>query len=755
VNAKSSTLLSFITVLSIGLSGAMTTPVGAGQAPQDPVASIGSSEQAKDTASAPSGGVMFIENVGQFGDGARFQVRGGNGTIWLADDAVWVTVLEKLASSEPPSPSLGEEGVSRRFHARGEAGDEGNPRNGVNLKLSFVGANPHPSLEPFNRLDTHVSYFIGDDPAGWRADVPVWGGVRYRELYPGMDLEIADENGGVVQRLVVGEGADLDAVRLRVDGEDEVALDGGLLRLRTAAGEYTLPLLQVSGAGSAELPPPAVAGDEITSPFGHPQRQAAPADPQASESDLLYATMLGGGQIGLEDGHGIAIDASGAAYVTGETRSSDFPTTVGAFDTTYNGGASDAFVVKLNAAGSALTYATFLGGSSDDEGWGIAIDASGAAYVTGWTQSSDFPTTGGAFDPSFNGYYDAFVAKLNAPGSGLTYATFLGGISYDYGYNIAIDASGAAYVTGYTGPADFPTTPGALDTSYNGDGDAFVVKLNTAGSALTYGTFLGGSNDDAGWGIAVDMSGEAYVTGNTESSDFPTTAGAFDTSRNGSWDAFVVKLNGAGSALAYATFLGGNSGEAGDDIAIDASGAYVAGLTSSSDFLTTPGAFDTTFNGGIDGFVVKLDATGSALTYATYLGGSNDDYGPDSIAIDASGAVHVTGWTWSSDFPTTDGAFDTTSNGGGYDVFVVTLNAAGSALTYATFLGGNSGDEGDDIAIDASGATYVTGYTFSSDFPTTAGAFDTSLNGIDAFVVKLAVGGVSAVKVYLPLVMRH
>jgi len=235
------------------------------------------------------------------------------------------------------------------------------------------------------------------------------------------------------------------------------------------------------------------------------------------------------------------VDGAGAAYVTGYTESTDFPTTAGAWDTGHSG-YYDAFVVKVNAAGSGLAYATFLGGSDYDDGYGIAVDGAGAAYVTGWTSSADFPTTAGAWDTGHNGDLDAFVVKMNADGSGLLYGTFLGGSLDDYGCDIAVDGAGAAYVTGYTWSADFPTTAGAWDTGHNGVPDAVVVQLNADGSGLAYATFLGGSDYDVGYGIAVDGAGAAYVTGDTYSTDFPTTAGAWDTGHNGGYDAFVVKL---------------------------------------------------------------------------------------------------------------------------------------------------------------------------------------------------------------------
>ncbi|MCZ7573429.1 MAG: SBBP repeat-containing protein [Ardenticatenaceae bacterium] len=524
----------------------------------------------------------------------------------------------------------------------------------------------------------------------------------------------------------------------------------GRVRATTALGELALPPLRLAGPAAVPLAA-TVQGDVVAFSAEPPAAEswqpstfqpAQPATPTDNPDDLLYATFLGGSS---DDwGTAIVVDGAGAAYVTGWTGSPDFPTTPGAFDPSFNGG-YDAFVVKLNATGTALHYATFLGGSGWDGGFAIAVDGTGAAYVTGWTTSPDFPTTPGAFDPSFNGgYTDAFVVKLNATGTALHYATFLGESSDDGGYAIAVDGTGAAYVTGTTWSSDFPTTPGAFDPSFNGGyTDAFVVKLNAGGTALHYATFLGVRGNDWGADIAVDGTGAAYVTGWTGSRDFPTTPGAFDPSFNGGYtDAFVVKLNASGSALLYATFLGGSSDDWGTAIVVDGAGAaYVTGWTTSPDFPTTPGAFAPIFNGA-DAFVVNLNASGTALHYATFLGVRVNDWGAD-IAVDGTGAAYVvTSTTWSSDFPTTPGAFDPSFNGGFTDAFVVKLNAGGSALHYATFLGGGDDDIGYAIAVDGTGAAYVTGGTKSADFPTTPGAFDPSFNGgYDAFVVKLAMGG--------------
>ncbi len=466
----------------------------------------------------------------------------------------------------------------------------------------------------------------------------------------------------------------------------------------------------------------------------------------ATGSALAYSTFLGG--TSYERGNGIAVDGAGMAYMTGPTTSANFPTTVGAFRTSFSGGDTygDGWVTRLNAAGSGLAYSTYLGGSADDYGSGVVVDGSGAAYVTGYTSSANFPTTAGAFDTTFDGDQNcAFVTKLNAAGSGLMYSTFLGAHGVE-GQSIAVDASGAAFVTGTTLTSAYPTTPGALDGSWNGGDDAFVTKLNAAGSALVYSTFLGGSGNDRGSSIAIDASGAAFVTGGTESAGFPTTVGALDQSWNGSSDAFVTKLNAAGSALVYSTYLGGissGSDERVGDVAVDGAGAiYVAGVTAAINFPTTTGVFQTSANGPSDAFVTKLSANGAALVYSTYVGGSSAD-DATGLAVDASGAAYAIGNTASADFPTTPGAFDGSLTGDS-DMFVMKLNAAGNSLTYSTYLGGSVFFEfGNAIALDTSGAVYVTGRTASADFPTTPGAFDTSLSDLsfDVFVTKLNVAG--------------
>lgn len=685
----------------------------------------------------------FIENVGQFGKAVRFQVSGNDRTIWLAQDAVWVTLLDQSLPLSQDSQETGDRDLQ-----------------GVNVKLSFSGANPAPRLEPFNRLDVRVSYLIGNDPVDWYTDVPVWGGVRYVDLYPGVDLEITGGVGCWYWQLVTRDPEfDLSDVRLQVDGVSDMTLEsqaadaGQRVRLSTDVGEFVMPLLAVAGSEGV-----AVQDDrQILNPFISFDAQLA-FDQSVQQSvtapddaaDLLYATFLGGS--GSDDIEALAVDQTGSVYVMGNTRSDDFPTTPGAYDAVHNGD-YDAVVVKLDSTGSRVVYIAFVGGGQDDRGHGIAVDKEGSAYIAGSTNSSDFPATSGALDatcgtdgncnPNYRGLPndDAFVAKLSPAGSALEYATFLGGSDSDNADSIALDQQNNVYVVGDTRSDDFYTTAGAFGATHIGSYDVFVAKLNDSGTALEYATYVGGSADDNGEDIALDETTNVYVTGFTDSENFTTTPGAVDETCTAR-DVFVFKLNSAGSVLEYATCLGGVEADYGRALAVDEQGsAYVTGSTFSPDFFTTPGAFDTTFEEG-DMFVVKLDPGGAALVYTTFLGGGQGEFGRGDIALDQVGSAYIVGDTQSADFPTTPDAFDGSHNGS-YDTIVAKLNRNGSALAYATFLGGVESDRARAVAVDGAGNIYVAGYTTSADFPTTQGAFDTTYNGDDshddAFVARFKV----------------
>ncbi len=452
---------------------------------------------------------------------------------------------------------------------------------------------------------------------------------------------------------------------------------------------------------------------------------------------LPYSTYLGGSSDDVANA--VTTDSAGNVYVAGYTASTNFPTTTGAYKTANQGGVYDAFVSKFSPAGT-LVYSTYLGGSGNDIAYGIAVDSAGNAYVTGSTSSADFPTTTGAYRTAYNGgTTDAFVVKLNPTGTALVYSTYVGGIGDDIAYGIALDSTNQTTITGSTTSLNFPTSSGAFQTAYGGGlTNAFVARLNPAGTALTYSTYLGGTGQDAGYGIAVDSQGLAYVTGYTQSTNFPTTTGAVQTSYAGSSDAFVTALNTTGTAQVYSTYLGGSSDDYGFGIAVDAaSNAYVTGYTSSPNFPTTTGALQTSIKGGYDAFVSKISPAGNTLGYSTYLGGSGDDFGL-AIAVDSAGNVYLTGETASTDFPATANASQSVLPGT-YSALVVKLNSAGNSLTYGSYLGGSGFDTGYGIAVNAARSAYVTGYTVSSDFPTTSGAVSQTLaGGSDAFLSQIS-----------------
>jgi hypothetical protein len=700
----------------------------------------------------------FEANQGQTHKDVRFLARGPGYGLYL-------TASEAVLALASPSP------FAERDSCAGERHNTPAQEMPVAVRMSILNAAPKPLVNGLEELPGKANYFIGKDPSKWRTNMPTYAKVHYREVYPGIDLVYYGNQRQLEYDFVVAPGADPKKIVLGFKGADKLEIDAqGDLVLHTAGStlRQKKPLIYQDIDGARRD----IAGGYVLKPGSRVGFKVAEYDasrPLVIDPVLSYSTYLGGSD--GEYGAGIAVDATGNVYVAGYTRSTDFPTTADAFQPAHTGGYNVAFVTKINPAGSALVYSTYLGGSNFEQAYGIAVDAEGSAYVTGRTSSWDFPTTAAAFQPAHTGGYNAaFVTKLNPTGSALVYSTYLGGSKSEYGYGIAVDTTGNAYVTGETHSTNFPTTPGAFQAAWGGDlaqcsscpgcdsgpkcsADAFVTKLNPSGSALVYSTYLGGILIDMGRRIAVDAAGNAYVTGGTASDNFPTTPGAFQVTYGGFddyfkynvGDAFVTKLNPSGSALVYSTYLGGPARDSAGGIAVDADGnAYVTGSTSSLNFPTTPGAFQTSFSGGsFDAFVTKLDPSGSRLVYSTFLGGSVDD-GAADIAVDKARNAYVTGSTTSTNFPTTERSFQATYGGGYYDAFVTKLDPGGSRLLYSTYLGGAASDFGGGIAVDTGGNVYVMGGTDSTNFSTTAGAFQSGFAGgsfdnpYDVFVAKFA-----------------
>jgi hypothetical protein len=664
----------------------------------------GTAAPARGLASLPA---AFVENRGQWPTEAGFVARKGPMTMRIEPQALGIQI------EEPPKA--------------------------VFVRLAFEGSGSGAQVVGSDRLAGAFHYFLGDDPGRWRRDVPGFSAVTCRGLYDGVDLRVHDRPDGFEYDLFLAPGSDPSRVVIRAEGVEGLAFDDdGGLSIRTVCGAIRQPpaiAWQVTADG-ARKPVRCRYRRIDESRFGFEIPDLDPSLAAVVDPGLVWSSFVGGSA--WESVYAVAVDAIGAATVVGQTGSSNFPTTPGAYDPTYNGVAfSDVFVTRIDAGGTMLVYSTFVGGTNGEEARGVFVDGNGVATVSGTTSSSNFPTTPGAYDTSYSGSSDAFVFRLGATGGALLYSTFVGGSAGETGAVLAVDATGSAFVSGTTASSSFPTTPGAYQTTLLGSSDMFVTRLDPTGSAVVYSTLLGGSAGETGAGVMLDAAGLATVIGTTSSANFPTTPGALRSSLGGSSDAFVARLNATGTGLLFSTLLGGSAGDTGECLAVEASGnVAVVGVTSSTDFPTTPGAWDATLNGASDGFVSRIDSTGTALLSSTLIGGSSGD-AVKVIALDRSGAAVVSGVTSSSDFPTTTGAFDSVQDGSGDAIgFRVTANAA--TLLYSTFLGGTSGETSEGMAIDALGQPVIGGTTSSGNFPLTPGAPDPSAFGSsEGFATRL------------------
>jgi hypothetical protein len=609
------------------------------------------------------------------------------------------------------------------------------------VRTSLLGANADASGAAEGPLGGQVQYFIGNSPERWRTGIPTYGRVRFSDVYPGIDLVYYGNQRQLEYDFELSAGADPSRIRLGLEGAKSLRIDtNGDLVLGMPKGElrHRRPRAYQRQDGAER---PIAAGYRIIG-RREVRIEVAAYDrglPLTIDPVLSYSTYLGGFR--NDRAWGMTVDSSGCAYLAGESLSTNFPA-ANALQA-VNKGNTDVFVTKLNASGTGMVFSTYIGGADVDVGSGIALDAAGNIYITGYTRSAGFPVTAGAYRTTKSGGEDAFVAKLAPTGGSLVYSTFVGASGSDRAQAIAVDASGNALIAGYTTSVTFPTV-GAAQAAFGGGTDAFAAKLNASGSALVYSTYLGGSSNDTAGGIAVDSSGNAYITGQTQSLNFPVRS-AYQTNKAGGGDVFVAKLSAAG-AFIFSTYLGGKSADSAKAIAVDASSnIYLAGSTYSIDFPTSSGAFQRTKSGEYDVFVTKMNSAGTALVWSTYLGGAESDEGT-AIAVDASGIPYVAGFTASPNFPVSNAP--QSSFGGLRDAFVAVLTSTGSALQYSTYLGGSGDDRAQAVAVGGS-SVYVAGYTLSTDFPTTAGAlFLTPAGSTDAFSARL--GGLAVMTSPVP-----
>jgi hypothetical protein len=674
---------------------------------------------------------FFVQNKGQFRPEVLYQCRMDRGVLHVTESALWLTMLESGVPRERPR---------RELDFR-----ENRPANmrsyrGVNLRLTFAGVKGY-CVEPRDSADTTVSYFRGSAEC-WKTGVPVWNTLCFSDGGGGAPVKLAFSSGKL--RLCPEED-DRPAVpcAIRLEGAKGVRVDGSVLTAITEVGNVELPFMPVDAQTSIR----AVHSNILEIGFVAAYKESADFMDRTEFGSLAedFVTYLGGS--GWESGVGVASGPAGSCYVTGWTDSPDLPTSPGAFEglapPLYGmpgpGGEHDAFVARFVPASRRmkLRYLTYLGGESGDAGRGIAVDRDGVAYVTGFTYSKVFPVTPDAlmrYAPGLNVFY----TKLDPTGSSLVYSTVLGGNDLDAGFGIAIDEEGSAYIAGDTWSPDFPATAGAFGP--RGGADAFVVKFDSTGR-LAYATIVAGAGSDNARGIAVDTARNAYVAGSTHSRDFYLAGRPFDDRLRGDTGAFVFRLDPLGVPV-YSTFLGGRVREFGKAIAVDPDGnAYVTGSTESPDFPVTPDAYQTVFLGGAtsppttgidaDAFVTKLTPDGSSLLYSTFLAGTDEDYGT-GIQIDADRRAYVVGMTFSSDFPvTTARPPSVTSN-----AFVAVLSPEGKRLLFGDVIGGSDSDGAAGVAVNQEGIVFLTGQTASRDFPV-SDRFS-SLSGLwDAFLIRM------------------
>ena len=646
--------------------------------------------------------LAFEANVGQTVGEVRFLARGPGYTVFLTPQETVFSLRQP--SHETTSTRRGKLHVlpvamapNALGHAdKSESLAEALPPAVVRMKLE--GANTKPEVEGLETLPGTVNYFRGNDPAKWQSGIPTYRKVSYKNVYPGIDQVWYGNPKQLEHDFIVAPGADPGQIRIAFEGlkgkEDAPAVRvtvSGDLALALPGGEVLIQkphvYQEISGRKNVVAADfvlhPQVGGGGLTTArrasVGFKLAAYDPYQPIIIDPVIVYSTYLGGSAGDV--GYGIAVDASGNAYVTGSTESNDFPKLNAKYPNF--GGNFDAFVFKLSGDGQTVIYSTYLAGSSSETGVDIAVDASGNAYVTGSTESNDFPKVNAKYQNLW-GNRDAFVFKLSGNGQKVIYSTYLGGNSVDDGRGIAVDAGGNAYVTGATQSSSFPKV-NAKYPNFGGNTDAFVFKLSGDGQTVIYSTYLGGSKTEEGVGIAVDVSGNAYVTGLTQSTDFPTVKAKYPN-QLGETDAFVFKLSGNGQTVIYSTYLGGSESDSGRGIGVDTGGnAYVLGQTGSLDFPKVNSLYQNLWDYE-DGFVLKFSNDGQTVIYSTYLGGSGlDEF--MGIAVDATGNAYVSGATESKDFPKVNAKYP---NWRGYwDAFIVKINDAttlqAAALSYFSF----------------------------------------------------------------------
>ncbi len=621
------------------------------------------------------------------------------------------------------------------YGLRGAPGPDGrgSPRGCV-LRETLLEALPIRP-QPAEPAATRVNYFVGDR-SRWRSDIPTYAALTLGEVYPGITLSVRAHGQSVEKIFTVAPGADPAEIAVALEGVEGLAVaPGGELVAATVLGaaRFSRPVAyqEIGGQRRAVAAVYVAAGAR----YGFEVGAYDPEFPLVIDP-LLASTYLG--STAGDYAYALAFNSAGEVYVTGVTWTNDFPTTPGAFDTTHNLGA-DIFVSRLDPNLTNLLASTYLGGYDYDSGWNIACDASDNIIIAGNSFSPDYPTTPGAYATANRGESDIVISKLNGDLSILLASTMVGGMSGDVGYGLALDPEGNLIISGYSISSNFPTTAGAYCRTWHGNNDAVICKLDSGLSNLLASTYLGGNDEDVAYAMTLGSNGAIYVTGSTESTNFPTTPGAYDRvlKKPNVTDIFVSCLDANLTNLLASTLVGGISADACKGIALDASGnVFIAGFSQSTNYPVTSGAYQTLRRGAMDAVISKLDGGLTSLLASTYLGGNSAQSAKD-IALDADGHILITGSSCSDNYPTTPGAYDPAWNGD-YDAVVTKLDGNLATLLCSTFIGGSDNDEAYQFALDRLGRVYVVMQTASTNYPATAGAYQTALRGsFDGAIAKL------------------
>ena len=675
--------------------------------------------------------LTFTPNHGQYSEHVVFRADADGAAVWFTANSIFYHFIRQVETT------ASDDILTRFGYTLPDRPDDLEFRL---VRISFVGANEQPTVYGREPVDQVASYFLGDDPAHWQPNVRDFAQVVYEEIYDDIDLVYWADGSALEYDFQLAVGAATDEIEVRIDGADQVFVNtDGRLVITTEFGriiEQQPVVYQPVPAGRVPVRSRFVMRSDRSFGFEFPDGYDSSL-PLVIDPVIEYSTLLGGA--GNDYCRDIATDPDGNVYAVGYVTSTDFPLE-NPYDSIYSGGAPagyDMFVCKVSPFGDSLLYSTYLGGSTgDDRAYGVQVNSLGQVTLTGSTNATDFPTVA-PIQAANNGGYDAVVVQLNAAGDTLLASTYFGGAGDDIGNDVDVDTADNIYCVGNTESADLPLYGTSYDDLLGGSKDGFAAKLSADAQSMVYSTYVGGGAMDAAIAAAVHDDGQLLVTGFSLSTDFPTV-NAFDASYGGGTvggDVVIFRLNDSGSDLIFSTYIGGSGDEGGLALNVDTAGnAFVTGYTKSSNFPTL-NAFNATYGGSTDGFVLKLDESGTSLHFSTFLGGIAPDIG-SGIDVDHLGQTYITGNTASTDFPTLNAIDNTFSSF--TDVFVTCLDQPGNSLLYSTFLGGGGYEFGYGIAVDTGLNAFVGGYTSTFNFPAVNAIQDSSNGAYEVFMARLA-----------------